>query len=91
MIVTILEGEKNKSGKLFQQADLGFLKTDMETVGGQRIFEIVKSRYGSNGKYILESDIRDFVQDYERKEKERKGDRSAKKQSHGDFKEIFQQ
>jgi hypothetical protein len=91
MIVTILEGEKNKSGKLFQQADLGFLKTDMETVGGQRIFEIVKSRYGSNGKYILESDIRDFVQDYERKEKERKGDHESFRDRNENFDDMFQQ
>jgi len=69
MIVTILEGEDNR---MLQQADLGLRKTDMETIGNQRIFEVVKNRYAPNGKYILEKNIRDFVQDYERKEQERK-------------------
>jgi hypothetical protein len=70
MIVTILEGEDNR---MLQQADLALLKTDMETVGGQRLFEVVKNRHGPNGRYILENNIRDFVQNYERKEQKRRG------------------
>lgn len=69
MIVTILEGENNR---MLQQADLALRKTDMETVTGQRLYEVVKSRYGPNGRYVAEIDIRDFVRDYERKEQKRK-------------------
>lgn len=82
MIVTILEGENNK---ILQQADLALCETDMKTVSGQRIYEVVKNRYAPNGRYILEGDIRDFVRNYERKEQERRGDQPT-----GDFEEIFQ-
>lgn len=96
MIVTVLGGEDNR---MLQQADLGLLKTDMKTVGGQRIFEVVKNRHGPNGRYILENNIRDFIQNYERKEQERKSGQPELRQSQhrpkessgGDFDEIFQQ
>ncbi len=96
MIVTILEGEDNR---MLQQADLALRKTDMQTVTGQRLYEVVKSRYGPNGRYVAEIDIRDFVRDYERKEQERKSGQPKVRQSQhrpkessgGDFDEIFQQ
>lgn len=82
MIVIILEDEYNR---MLQQADLAFRKTDMENVEKQRLFEVVKNRYGPNGKYILENNIRDFVRDYERKDQERRGDQPT-----CNFEEMFQ-
>ena len=64
-----------------QLADLALRKTDMETVSGQRLYEVVKNRHGPNGRYIAEDVIRDFVRDYERKEEERKGGQSEVRQS----------
>jgi hypothetical protein len=78
MIVIILEGEDNR---MLQQADLALRKTDMKTVTGQRLYEVVKSRHGPTGRYVAEIDIRDFVRDYERKEQERKNGQSEVRQS----------
>ena len=78
MIVTILEEENNR---ILQQADLGVQKTDKKTVTGQRLYEVVKNRYGPTGRYVAEIDIHDFVRDYERKEQERKSEQSEVRQS----------
>jgi len=83
MIVTILEEENNR---MLQQADLALRKTHMETVTGQRLYEVVKSRYGPTGRYVAEIDIHDFVRDYERKEQERKSEQSEVRQSQPDRK-----
>ena len=78
MIVTVLEGEDNR---MLQLADLALRKTDMETVSGQRLYEVVKNRHGPNGRYVEENVIHDFVRDYERKEQERKNRQSEVRQS----------
>lgn len=100
MIVTILEDENNR---ILQQADLGLRKTDKKTVTEQRLYEVVKDRYGPSGRYVAEGDILDFVRDYERKEQERKSPTGArhsevqqsqhrsKSPPSGDFDEMFQQ